>query len=73
MTTITDAATTAANVGGDQNPEATGLSTPAVTSMVNHVVVTSMVNSITTPIIPRGPFNHHECTEKFTRVNFKRW
>ncbi|GMP82678.1 hypothetical protein CsSME_00036881 [Camellia sinensis var. sinensis] len=72
MTTITNVVAAAANVGGDQNPETTGLPTPVVISVVNPIVVTSVVNSITTPVVPGGPLNHHESLEKFTRVNFKR-
>mgnify|MGYP003703533557 CR=1 FL=1 len=65
MATFSDAATAAANVGGDPNPGATGLPTPAVTSVVNPPIVTLAV--------PGGPLNHHERPEKFTGVNFKRW
>ena len=65
MATIFDAATAAANVGGDPNLGATGLPTPAVTSVVNPPIVT--------PAVPGGPLNHHERPEKFTGVNFKRW
>lgn len=67
MATVSDAAAaaTAANVGGDPNPGATGLPTPAVTSVVNPPVVT--------PAVLGGPLNHHERPEKFTGLNFKRW
>ncbi|CAL5406032.1 unnamed protein product [Camellia sinensis] len=65
MTTVSDAATAAANVFGDPNPGVTGLPSPAVTSVVNPPVVT--------PAVPGGPLNHHERPEKFTGVNFQRW
>ncbi|KAL7214964.1 hypothetical protein ACSBR1_027196 [Camellia fascicularis] len=73
MTTVTDVVAVA-NVGGDQNPRATGLPTlAAVTSVVNLVAVTSMVNPVAAPAIPGRPLNHHKRSEKFTGVNFKRW
>ena len=63
MATITDAATTA-NVGGDLNPKAIGLSIP--------IAVTSVVNPSVTPVVPGGPLSHHERPKKFAGVNFKR-